>query len=439
MKHLFSLLLVTLGLNAATAQTASPELKDYFSAFLKSQPLPTLQQTKIKNVETATQEAWQTWREANQSIPAFVVSPFKEGKIDKYDIPTQLEPNATMPYFYGTKGERPDKGYPFFLYLHGSGPKEREWATGFKLANAWQDAPSFYMVPKIPNEGELYRWWQKGKQWVWSQVIRRAMLDENINPNRIYFFGISEGGYGSQRLGSYYADYLAAVGPMAGGEPLINAPCENLMNTPFSLLTGEHDKMFYRNILTLSALNTLDSLEKVHPGHFVHRIELQPDRGHSIDYSPTTPWLAQFERNPTPQTFFWENFEMDGIKRNAFYNIKVNEECGAPDTRTYYTYTTRKNEIHITVSHVNYNITQRDPYMGIPLKQHKTYTPAEHGNLTIFLNDALCNPKKKVSIYVNGKKCFSGKIKPSVSSLAESITTYVDAKRVFPYSVNVKW
>jgi hypothetical protein len=35
-----------------------------------------------------------------------------------------------MPYYYGYKGEKPENGYPLFLYLHGSGNKDNEWANG---------------------------------------------------------------------------------------------------------------------------------------------------------------------------------------------------------------------------------------------------------------------------------------------------------------------
>ncbi len=439
MKKLLSIALFAASMQPLMAQSATETLQSYFDAYLLGKQLPTVAETAIENVDAATKDAWQAWRKANATVEPLVVAPLSEARTLNYNIPAELEADAVMPFYYGTKGERPDAGYPFFLYMHGSGPKAAEWATGLKLANYWADAPSFYMVPQIPNEGQLYRWWQKGKQWVWKHVLRRAMLDENINHDRIYFLGISEGGYGSQRLGSFYADYLAAVGPMAGGEPLRNAPCENLMNTPFSLLTGEYDRMFSRDILTRRALAALDSLEKAHPGYFKHRIMLPEGRGHSIDYSPTTPWLSQFERNATPKQFAWENFEMDGIKRNAFYNLKVNEECGAADVRTYYTYETKKNEIHITAQHVTYNTTIREPQMGIEISLYKTYTPAAHGSLTVFLNDALCNTKKKVRIFVNGKECFYGKLTPSLNSLAESITTYEDANRVFPYSVDVKW
>ena len=132
-----------------------------------------------------------------------------------------------MPYYYGVKGSTAGK-LPLFLYLHGSGPKEQEWATGLILGNRFQDGPSLYFIPQIPNEGDYYRWWQVAKQFAWEKLIRQALVEGNVDANRLYVFGISEGGYGSQRLASFYADYWAAAGPMAGGEPLKNAPCRKL-------------------------------------------------------------------------------------------------------------------------------------------------------------------------------------------------------------------
>ena len=88
------------------------------------------------------------------------------------------------------------------------------------------------------------------KQFAWERLLRQALAEGNVDANRLYVFGISEGGYGSQRLASFYADYWAAAGPMAGGEPLKNAPIENCANIGFSFLTGADDTGFYRNILT---------------------------------------------------------------------------------------------------------------------------------------------------------------------------------------------
>lgn len=79
---------------------------------------------------------------------------------------------------------------------------------------------------------------------------------------------------------------------------------ENCGNIGFSLLTGSKDDGFYRNRLTTYTHEAFDSLEKVYNEGFVHRIELIPGAGHGIDYSPTTPWLKEFERNPYPKFLF---------------------------------------------------------------------------------------------------------------------------------------
>ena len=424
------------------AQSPSVAIKDYFKKVI-SAPAGTLAPAPDATLQTAqisADEAWTLWQESFTEASCYTKQAINADSQGAYEIPETLEPNARMPYYYGTKGEKPAEGYPFFLYLHGSGPKANEWATGLKLANYFKDGPSAYLVPQIPNEGEYYRWWQRGKQYVWQHVLRSALLDKNINPLRLYFFGISEGGYGSQRLASFYADYLAGAGPMAGGEPLQNAPAENLMHTAFSLRTGELDRAFYRDILTRRTGAALDTLAVHFPGYYRHWIHLPEGRGHSIDYAPTTPWLAGHVRNAAPQTFRWENFEMDGWKRNAFYNLKVVEEVAdSAGNRTFYTYETRKNEIHITAEHVAYEITIRDPGMGIPLSQVKHYTPSPHGKLRIFLDERLFNPKRAVTVFVNGKQVFKGKLQPSAAALAESIATFADPCRRYPYAVDAEW
>ena len=48
-----------------------------------------------------------------------------------------------MPYYWGSKGaEKPADGYPMYLYIHGSGPKQAEWKTGLNICSRFDDAPS---------------------------------------------------------------------------------------------------------------------------------------------------------------------------------------------------------------------------------------------------------------------------------------------------------
>ena len=361
-----------------------------------------------------------------------------KANVTTWTLPDSLEPNAKMNFYLGVKGDMPKDGYPVFLYLHGSGPREHEWANGLRLAKMFQDGPSMYIVPQIPQEGAWYRWWQRSKQWTWERILRILMSMPEVDKNRIYVFGISEGGYGSQRLASFYADYWAAAGPMAGGEPLINAPVENLGNVPLSFLTGDKDYMFYRHLLTKTTGEKLDSMQRLFPNEYKHRVELIPDKGHSIDYTPTTPWLAQHKRNAQPRHFIWENLEMDGLKRNAFYNLQVLEETDAYRTRYEFT-ANADNSIEIKVDGVKYNATWKDPHWGIDMLFSKDLTPAQHGNLRVFLSDQLVDLKKKVTVRINGKQVFCGKVKSSKKTRKLSQELWGDPMRDFKHAVEVNW
>lgn len=422
-------------------------VENYFTTYLGGDNAPyvsdfSVKPAKVGDVET---RVWDEWRKANTAVseerlPASV-SPLRDESHYRWQLPASLEPSAVMPYYFGYKGEKSGDGYPLFVYLHGSGPKSHEWMTGVKLGQMFKDSPSVYFIPQIPNEGPYYRWWQKSKQWAWEKLLRQAMLrDDLLDPNRIYFFGISEGGYGSQRLASFYADYLAGAGPMAGGEPLINAPAENLLNTPLTFHTGEKDYGFLRNQLTMITGAALDSLQRLYPGGYEHLVELEKGRGHAVDYSVTTPWLAKHVRNPYPKQVNWENFEMDGRYRDGFYNLYVNKRSNADESaRTRYSMTITGNDITVNVDEVKYSVAKDDKSFGfsIGLLFNREYTPATTGNFTIYLNDKLVDLNKKVTVTVNGKKVFNGKLSRTLGNIVNSCARYYDRARLYPSAVTV--
>lgn len=404
---------------------------------LKALPAPR-KHFSLKELPQMRDTVWAAWRRINAAeagLPATADS-LSHAAEGRWPLPAALEPHAVMPFYFGCKGNRPAEGYPLFVYLHGSGFKEREWSTGLALSQRFADAPSLYFIPQIPNEGEWYRWWQRGKQWAWEKLLREVLLRDDVNPNRLYFFGISEGGYGSQRLASFYADYLAAAGPMAGGEPLKNAPAENLRHTPLCLRTGELDAGFFRNQLTACTAAALDSLERLHPSDFRHKVTLEAGRGHAIDYFSTTPWLARFVRNPHPKHFSWEDYEMDGRHRQGFYNLLVSER---PDSllRTRYDLDIEGSTVRITVRNVHYTTTRRDPQTGIELTFARTYTPAVSGRFTVFLDEHLVNLSRPVTIIVNGRRAFKGKLKLCTATMTRAAATFYDPERLYPAAVDV--
>lgn len=398
---------------------------------------------------------WAAWRKANAAMADCQLPrprSLQDSVVGTWTLPATLEQDARMNYYWGSKGTLPAGGlYPLYLYLHGSGPRDQEWIYSRRWAMVFDDSPSVYFIPQIPNTGANYRWWQRAKQWAWERLLMTALSSGLVDANRVYVFGISEGGYGSQRLASFYADYWAAAGPMAGGEPLRNAPPENCANIGFSLRTGERDYGFYRNRLTMRTAEAFDSLQRACNAAlaggdplFRHHVELVPGRGHSIDYRPTTPWLRTFARNPWPKKVMWEDFEMDGRHRRGFYNLCVERRpssglAGGDTLRTYYIMDIKGNDIYLTVSDVTYEVTEKDPQWGIELNVKKRHTPATGGRLRVYLCPQLVDLGRKVNVYVNGKKAFGGKLRPSLADMAGSCRLWFDPCRVFPTSVVVDY
>lgn len=395
---------------------------------------------KADQLETARQEVWDCWLKANaqdspQLIPLTTLSEQTHGQ---WVIPETLEPNAKLNYYYGRKGASTDAQIPAFIYLHGSGPRDAEWATGLKLAQVFADAPSIYFIPQIPQEGEWYRWYQRSKQWFMERLLRQLFLHPQVDANRLYLMGISEGGYGSQRLASFYADYWAAVGPMAGGEPLKNAPVENLRNTPFSLRTGAQDFGFYRNLLTRYTREALDSLGRLNGGEYHHWIELIPNAGHAIDYRRTPTWLKQWRRIPTPSRISWEDFEMDGRHRRGFANLQIIQRPNATE-RTRYEERIEGNVVDLTIQNVHYQALEKDSRWGIELKSARTYTPASGGRLIVYLTAAQVDSTRPVVVRVNGATVWTGLCEPTMSAMINSLACFYDAERIYPFAVEVKY
>ena len=441
-----NILTIGIGLTCLTiqAQSLSADAEKHFAAHLQGEEVPYAQHHKLRRgkVEEARTAVWQAWCRANHNfeedkLPA--LRPLTNADTLLWPLPQELEPDALMPYYYGTKGDKPEKGWPLYLYIHGSGPKTHEWSAGYSLCSRFNDAPSLYFIPQIPNEGSYYRWWQRAKLFAWERLLRQAFVSGEVDACRIYLFGISEGGYGSQRLASYYADYLAAAGPMAGGEIPSDAPAENCGHIGFSLRTGANDFMFARDLLTARTHELFDSLQQCYPTEYNHHIELIPDRGHGIDYFPTTPWLSQFTRVENPKHFVWEDFPMDGIYRRGFYNIAVHErDTMGGNERTRYEMTIEDNTISLTIERVDYEATEREPRWNIPIKHRRHYTPVEEGSFTLYLSDNMVDFSKKVTLLVNGKRVYHAKVKPDARHLINSCTTFFDPQRMYATGIEVQ-
>lgn len=429
----------------------------YFINSIQSKPLPELGDARIisaSDVETVSTELWTKWRAANAEDNSYPVpSTVNLNGVDSYN-PTATGSwpvtGGNMRFVYGDKGTAPTEGYPMFISLHGSGADAYdEWGITIAWCQYYVDAPSRYFIPCSPAGGTGCRWFQPSRQKAWESLIRTAFLDSKVNPNKIYFMGISEGAYGSQRLASFYADYLAGAGPIAGGEPSYNCPAENTANIAFCLQTGANDTMYGRSRVTKLAQDEWKKLAEEHPGYYTHKIDLQPGYGHGCDYTVTTPWLKEHSRNAQPKYVYWENFGMGNINgesyecRKGFYNLRVLEgQNGRTDgfVRDAYEMSIDGNNVDLKVYSVTVTPDRQVSEDGWTMNTGATRTKvaATKGKVRIYLSDKLVDLTKPVTVTVNGAKKYEGTPQLDRNTMVESIAFFYDPKRIFPTYVDVE-
>jgi polyhydroxybutyrate depolymerase len=120
------------------------------------------------------------------------------------------------------------RAWPLVLSFHGSN-SNGQIQLEFTAMNETADREGFVIVyPFGTGERERLLFWNAGnccgfahKQQVDDVAFVRALLDQlvqevNIDPNRVYAAGMSNGAMMAYRLGSEMADVFAAIAPVAG-------------------------------------------------------------------------------------------------------------------------------------------------------------------------------------------------------------------------------
>lgn len=124
----------------------------------------------------------------------------------------------------GPVGEKPEKGWPLLLFLHGYGEcgddidKVRKHGPP-KLNGTFSELAGCVIVsPQCPNNS----WWRVEALKALVEEVVEAHGD--IDPARLYVTGLSMGGYGIWSFISHHPDFFAAAVPICGGGNPFNLP-----------------------------------------------------------------------------------------------------------------------------------------------------------------------------------------------------------------------
>lgn len=366
------------------------------------------------------------------ALPDEVHSRVQQGQL-RIDVETLELGEFTMPYVVIRREQQhpPAAGRPLFICLHGGGANPdaegphawpmntQEMQAQIQLAVQVYPSEGIYWIPRMADD-RLGRWWHYHNQQAYDLVINHAISQWGVDPNRVYFLGVSEGGYATDVVVPFMADRFAGASAMAAGVALGNPP-ENLRNVAFRTDVGAMDDMFDRRPLAVAFHQELDKLHDADPAGYQHSINVQAGRGHGIDYRPGPGWIAKHSRTPFPKTLEWIDQPLEGHRRERFYWVEWESEDRTGRNHIRAIASREENRIELVAEQLSKQTPEGHPtHIKRPESNPQSLSGAR---LTLLLSDELVDLDNEVEVIVNGEALAS--IRPHRSA-GDLLATMVD-------------
>ena len=328
------------------------------------------------------------WADCRKRIAAKCAAEIKAQSIQIGD--------KTLRYLEKAFGNAPEGERSLWISMHGGGgaPPEvndSQWKNQIRL---YQPPEGFYVAPRAPTD-TWNLWHQPHIDGLFDRLIENYTAARGVNPNRVYLMGYSAGGDGVYQLATRMADRWASASMMAGHPN--DAQPDNLRNIGFGLFVGGKDGAYKRNQIAAKWKNLLFNLRQNDPNGYPHLVRIYPEMGHWMNRkdAEALPWMSQFRRNPWPKKIIWR--QAKGIT-SRFYWLQVPKQHLAKNQRL--------------TAEVD----------GQTIRIAAENTP----QLIVRLSDSLVNLDHPITVIVNGKEQFRGKVNRSAREISQSLQQRAD-------------
>lgn len=315
--------------------------------------------------------------------------------------------DLSMPYWLAVYGSKPADGRSLWISLHGGGNtpaavNDQQWENQKHL---YRPAEGVYVAPRAPyNDWDM--WCKPKLDAFYKALIEMCVAYLDVNPDKVYIMGYSAGGDGVWRMAPRMADTWAAASMMAGHPGDVSTL--NLRNTPFMIWCGSEDAAYDRNRLDYERGLEMDSLHRADPGGYVHETHIMQGMGHWMNRADTAavPWMARYRREPRPRRIVWQQEE---VVRSHFYWLSA----PADELRRGMTVRLTCNDNLIDLERCDYS------------------------SLTLWLDDRLIDLGRPVTVRMDGRVLFRGKLRRTADNLRRSLDERGDFSYMFPACVTV--
>jgi len=318
-----------------------------------------------------------------------------------------------LPSRYSTK-----KPVGLLVFLHGAISQGPPGGGKHEARNIGKAVDPLRYIKLGPSTYEGHEWGETAVRAHVHNAIEAVKRRFNVDENRIYLAGDSDGGRGAYAIVETEATFLAAAVPVIGSPGSVTRYV-NLRGLPFLAINGAKDGLFKidrvrKSVADMKAAGIdVDFREIAEAGHdpFLF-VKKEKD---------VCAFLAKHVREPLPKTVEWQvdPKKETGFPANTFRWIRIDEVGDTPSSGTF------------------------DDFAGLISREFgRIRAVSEGGNrvvvdthrvkkFTILVSDAMFDLAKAIEIVVNGKPAFRAIVATDAEVVLAEARLFNDRHLVF--------
>jgi len=358
----------------------------------------------------------------------------------------QVNDTLAVPYLlYIPESYDPKEKTPLYVYLHGGIVNLPEFWDPVHVAYATE---ANYMKEQAGKNGFiLYPFGKKDFGWLYQQEAFETILKQiarikslyNIDDNRVFLGGISNGGSGAFWFANKNQSPFAAFFAF-NYLPLVysgNTTLRNLQNqTPFYGISGTKDRVF-----PIARVNEIYDFARQENANWHNRVLTG---GHTLPFFENDSARMVFDsvmtrrRNPFPENIIWETDDIRNGRKNWIEITELDTTAmRAPWHTDLLPQAVKEGKIKRPFNR------NRTGAVKATVKGNNIYLESSRvKSLRLYLSQDMINYKQKVRVFHNGKAVFKGKLQPDHSLMTEEFIKTRDrafiVSNVLNFSINTR-